>query len=297
MSSGRAATREYRPDRRQSRRHGFHRAPVREKEATDKSGASRFAIRPEQEHSFDVSDRSARPRAQAAQFQVRGRFLTALALRIDGSALDDALLAQLDDQLGRTPQFFSGAPVVLNLDPAPADPARLRALVARLRGQGLRVFGLENAGAMDPALLEGLGLIPVAPGRDAPMPRPAAAPEARQDPPAADAAPRNKVIRVPVRSGQVIMAEQGDLTVIGSVASGAELIAAGNIHVYGPLRGRAIAGCHGDESAHIFCQSLNAELVAIAGLYQTSETLEEAVRQQRTHIYLEDEKLRMEVIA
>ncbi|RJK94022.1 septum site-determining protein MinC, partial [Paracoccus aestuarii] len=131
-----------------------------------------------------------------------------------------------------------------------------------------------------------------------PMPRPAAAaPEARQDPPAADAAPRNKVIRVPVRSGQVIMAEQGDLTVIGSVASGAELIAAGNIHVYGPLRGRAIAGCHGDESAHIFCQSLNAELVAIAGLYQTSETLEEAVRQQRTHIYLEDEKLRMEVIA
>ena len=80
-------------------------------------------------------------------------------------------------------------------------------------------------------------------------------------------------------------------------ATRAELVAAGNIHVYGPLRGRAIAGCHGDERAHIFCQSLNAELVAIAGLYQTSEMLEDAARQRCTHIYLENEKLRMEVIA
>ncbi|TGN42183.1 septum site-determining protein MinC, partial [Paracoccus liaowanqingii] len=108
---------------------------------------------------------------------------------------------------------------------------------------------------------------------------------------------QNKVIRSPVRSGQMIVADQGDLTVIGSVASGAELVASGNIHVYGPLRGRAMAGCHGDESAHIFCQSLDAELVAIAGLYRTSETLEDAARQRCTHIYLEDEKLRMEVIA
>jgi septum site-determining protein MinC len=94
-----------------------------------------------------------------------------------------------------------------------------------------------------------------------------------------------------------VIAEHGDLTVIGSVASGAELMAAGNIHVYGTLRGRALAGCHGDETAHIFCQNLSAELVAIAGLYQTSETLDAAALQRCTHIYLKDERLCMEVIA
>ncbi len=238
-------------------------------------------------------------------FQVRGRFLTALSLRIVSDVADDAFYAQLDDQLLRTPQFFAGAPMVLDLAQAPgfADPAALGDLVANLRNREFRVFGVENAGALDRAALQGMGLIPVEGGRDAPLPReprPArATPQAPTQPQATPApqAPLNKVVRTPVRSGQMIVAEQGDLTVIGSVASGAELVAAGNIHVYGNLRGRAMAGCHGDEGAHIFCQSLNAELVAIAGLYQTNENLEEAARQRCTHIFLENEKLRMEVIA
>lgn len=226
-------------------------------------------------------------------FQVRGRFLTVLALRIDGDMADDRFHAQLDEQLGRTPQFFSGAPMVLDLGQSPGfqDPDRIRALLDSLRQRELQVFGVQNAAGLDRALLDDLGLIAVNTGRDAPLPR---------DPGPVAAPPRpaeTKVIRSPVRSGQMILAEQGDLTVIGSVASGAELIAAGNIHVYGTLRGRAMAGCHGNETAHIFCQSLNAELVAIAGLYQTSETLDQAARDRCTHIYLENEKLRMEVIA
>lgn len=254
----------------------------------------------EQEQSSKVSDRSARTRhnsapGRVAAFQVRGRFLTALALRIDTENTGSSFYAQLDEQLCRTPQFFSGAPVVLDLvnTPGLGDPDRLRELMDNLRRRELRVFGVENAPGVDPAVLQALGLIVVTGGREAPL--------SREPGPARTAdAPRraeNKVIRSPVRSGQIVVAEQGDLTVIGSVASGAELIAAGNIHVYGPLRGRAMAGCHGDDSAHIFCQSLNAELVAVAGLYQTSETLEDAARQRCTHIYLEDEKLRMEVIA
>lgn len=226
-------------------------------------------------------------------FQVRGRFLTVLALRIDGDMADDRFHAQLDEQLGRTPQFFSGAPMVLDLGQSPGfqDPDRIRALLDSLRQRELQVFGVQNAAGLDRALLDDLGLIAVNTGRDAPLPR---------DPGPVAAPPRpaeTKVIRSPVRSGQMILADQGDLTVIGSVASGAELIAAGNIHVYGTLRGRAMAGCHGNETAHIFCQSLNAELVAIAGLYQTSETLDQAARDRCTHIYLENEKLRMEVIA
>ncbi len=238
------------------------------------------------------------PSARTAPFQVRGRFLTVLALRIDSDVADDAFHAQLGEQLGRTPQFFSGAPMVLDLAQAPGlqDPDRIRDLVERLRKRDLRVFGVQNAPGLDAGLLGDLGLIPVSTGRDAPIARePAPAPVA-----AAPALPRpaeNKVIRSPVRSGQMVVADQGDLTVIGSVASGAELIAAGNIHVYGTLRGRAMAGCHGNENAHIFCQSLDAELIAIAGLYQTSETLDGAARDRCTHIYLENEKLRMEVIA
>ncbi|MBU2957871.1 septum site-determining protein MinC [Paracoccus sp. 1_MG-2023] len=257
-----------------------------------------------------MSDRTVRTRndqgpASVGAFQVRGRFLTALALRIESSIADEGFYAQLDEQLNRTPQFFAGAPMVLNLSHAPGfrEADALGALVGNLRQRDFRVFGVENAADMDEALLGSLGLIPVETGRDAPLPREPRpgrpAPAAAQPAPQAEApAPlRNKVIHSPVRSGQMIVAEQGDLTVIGSVASGAELVAAGNIHVYGPLRGRAMAGCHGDETAHIFCQSLNAELVAIAGLYKTNELLEDAARQRCTHIYLEDEKLRMEVIA
>lgn len=255
---------------------------------------------PEQEQSVTVSEGYARarpvpPSARTAAVQVRGRFLTVLSLRIEGDLPEDRLRAHLDDQLGRTPQFFSGAPVVLDLALAPGlqDPARIRGLVDNLRGRNLRVFGVQNAADLDPALMGDLGLIAVSTGRDAPLPRdPGPAPAATPPRPA-----ETKIVRSPVRSGQMIVADQGDLTVIGSVASGAELIAAGNIHVYGTLRGRAMAGCHGNENAHIFCQSLNAELVAIAGLYQTSETLDQAALDRCTHIYLENEKLRMEVIA
>ena len=247
-----------------------------------------------------MSDRYARTPddpmpARVAALQVRGRFLTVLALRVDPQAMGARLYAQLDDQLSKTPQFFSGAPVVLDLGNAsqPGDMAPLRDLVENLRQRELRVFGVQNAGGLNADALQSLGLIAVSTGRDAPMPRAAGPSRAAEKPRPV----QNKVIRSTVRSGQMIVAENGDLTVIGSVASGAELVAAGNIRVYGTLRGRAMAGAHGAEDAHIFCQSLNAELVAIAGLYQTSEAIEEAARNRCTHIYLEDEKLRMEVIA
>lgn len=262
--------------------------------------AERLRFATKQEQSFNVSDRYARARnnagpATVAAFQVRGRFLTALALRIDTERADGPFYAQLDEQLGKSPQLFLGAPIVLDLlnTRGFGDSARMRDLVDNLRARDLQVFGVQNAAGIDAAVLQGLGLIALASGRDAPLPRDAG------PAPVADAPPKveNKVIRSTIRSGQIVVAEQGDLTVIGSVASGAELVAAGNIHVYGTLRGRAMAGCHGDMGAHIFCQSLSAELVAIAGIYETSETLGNATRQKCTHIYLEAEKLCMEVIA
>lgn len=239
-----------------------------------------------------AQSRPAAAPARVAPLQVKGRFLTALVLRADAGG---EFLTQLDEQLHKTPQFFFGAPMVLDLGAAPElhDIARLRTLLDQLRRRDLRVFGVQNADEMPAAALQEIGIIHVTTGRDAPVPR-------QQDPARpADARPpvQNKVVQGQVRSGQTVVAEHGDLTVIGSVASGAELMAAGSIHVYGTLRGRALAGCHGDESAHVFCQNLNAELVAIAGLYQTSETLDEAGLQRCTHFYLKDERLCMEVIA
>ena len=99
-----------------------------------------------------------------------------------------------------------------------------------------------------------------------------------------------------VSSGQIVVAERGDLTVIGSVSSGAELAAAGSIHIYGAMRGRAMAGVHGDETARIFCQSLHAELLAIAGLYRTSESIGDEFRNRSVQVFLDKEKLRMEAL-
>lgn len=100
----------------------------------------------------------------------------------------------------------------------------------------------------------------------------------------------NEVVAHPVRSGQRVYA-RGDLTVIGSVSPGAEVIADGNIHIYGALRGRAMAGAKGDESARIFCQSLDAELIAIAGNYKPNEEIDATFRQKSVQIALTGEKI------
>lgn len=100
----------------------------------------------------------------------------------------------------------------------------------------------------------------------------------------------NQLINHPVRSGQCIYS-RGDLTVVGAVGAGAEVIADGNIHIYGALRGRAIAGAQGDESARIFCHKLEAELVSIAGNYKPNEEFEDKYRHKNVQISLEGEKI------
>jgi septum site-determining protein MinC len=95
----------------------------------------------------------------------------------------------------------------------------------------------------------------------------------------------------PVRSGQTISFPGGDLTVVGSVASGAEVLAGGSIHIYGTLRGRAIAGAAGDGHARIFCRRMEAELLAIDGLYVTAEAMPEAVRGRAAQAWLEGDAI------
>ncbi|MBJ7417465.1 MAG: septum site-determining protein MinC, partial [Niveispirillum sp.] len=128
----------------------------------------------------------------------------------------------------------------------------------------------------------------------APDPAPAPAPAPMPEP-----APQRSamVIAENVRSGRQIYAPGGDLVVIGSVSPGAELLADGSIHVYGALRGRALAGVSGDQGARIFCQSLDAELVSIAGLYRVSEDIGKDIRRRQVQIYLNNGYLHIDPLA
>jgi septum site-determining protein MinC len=210
-------------------------------------------------------------------------------------------LAALDEQISRSTQFFADRPVVVNLaavqDEAAASAAFLDMLAGQLAERGLNIIGVEG---VDRARLQGtrwaqawllgatsrdrLVLVP-----DDPPPADAPAPVAEPDPPAQT----HLIVDRPVRSGQSIIFEAGDVTVLASVASGAEIIAGGSIHIYGALRGRAVAGVQGNPAARIFCRRLFAELLAIDGLYRTAEHWGEGLHGRPAQAWLEGESVRL----
>jgi septum site-determining protein MinC len=146
---------------------------------------------------------------------------------------------------------------------------------------------------LPPAIAGGraAGVIEV-PDPQAPAPAASAAPpKADASAPAAKPEPRSLLIDTPVRSGQSIIFPEGDVTVVGSVASGAEVIAGGSIHVYGTLRGRAIAGAAGNAGARIFCHKLEAELLAIDGLYKVAEDMDGGLRSRPVQAWLEGDSI------
>lgn len=243
--------------------------------------------------SLNAKDGAGAVSAAAMPLQVRGRSFTAVVLRLAGAA-DQAFHDALDGLMRQAPHFFVNAPLVLDLEQAPGLQLKgdFVKLVRDLRARRLSAIGIQNGSAEQSVAAFGAGLITLQGGREAPVERAGRAVAA--EPEAAEPAVASLVITEPVRSGQRIFADRGDLVVVASVGSGAELIAHGNIHVYGPLRGRALAGVNGDRTARIFCQSLEAELIAIAGLYRTSDDLEPAVRRQRAQAFLLDDALRVE---
>jgi septum site-determining protein MinC len=232
--------------------------------------------------------------------QIRGRSFTAVVLQLTG-APDADFFAALDAKLSQAPHFFTNAPFVLDLDRATGleRSGAMVGLVRELRARRLAVIGVQNGTIEQNAAALGAGLITLQGGRDVAERdgrSPAAAGAAEETAAEEAEAGTTLVVTEPVRSGQRVWADRGDLVVVASVSPGAELIARGNIHVYGRLRGRALAGVNGDPAARIFCQNLEAELIAIAGLYRTSDDLEPAVRNQRVQAYLQDDVLRIEVL-
>jgi septum site-determining protein MinC len=224
--------------------------------------------------------------------------------------LDPARLgAEMADRVQRAPKLFARAAVVIDfggLSRCP-DTAEAKALVEALRGAGVMPVALAYGTSAIETLAQDIGLPLLAKFRasyeregdaePAPAPRKAAAPEPVAPAPAAPPAPRGEpgLVHVhPVRSGQQVYAQDRDLTVCATVGAGAEVIADGSIHVYGALRGRALAGAGGLASARIFCREFHAELVAVAGHYKVLEEIPKELLGKAVQIWLENDKLRIE---
>lgn len=230
-------------------------------------------------HAPHTQDRSGGA-ASSAALELKGSVFTLTVIRLHTLDLS-VVAAGLRERLAQAPRFFRHAPVVLDLqelkDHGSID---FPALLTLLRGETLVPVGVrratpeqtEAAVAAGLAALQG-GTIQDLGGVEAPRPEPkriepkAVAPDPARD--TTNAATR--VVRQPVRSGQRIYARGGDLVVLAPVNAGAEIMADGHIHVYAPLRGRALAGVNGDTQARIFAQCLEPELVAIAGHYRVFE--------------------------
>ena len=192
-------------------------------------------------------------------------------------------LDEIDVTLARSPGFFAGKPVVLDLSAVDLSRSAIAHLISSLEQRDIRILGIEGVDAVHlttsmPPLLTG--------GRNCIL--------AQIEPKKPEAKPKpvSLLLESPVRSGQSIYCE-GDVTVLGSVGSGAEIVAGGSIHVYGALRGRAMAGFNGNSAARIFCQKIEAELLAIDGYYQTAEEIDVALRNRPAQAWLEGHTMKI----
>ena len=238
-------------------------------------------------------------------FRLRGANFNLLVLRL----LDprpESVVPAIGDQFRRAPGFLRFAPVVLGLDDItlPAHEVDFAGLIAGLRELTIVPIGTTGGSPELRNAAMSLGLPPVrsiggreveAPLAAAPPPPPAAAPEPVAPPPPPPGTARPTLIHdQPVRAGQRVYAAGGDLIVTSTVNAGGEVIADGNIHVYGALRGRAIAGGGNNAEARVFALNFDPELVAIAGFYAVREGFGASIIGKATAVRLHGEQLRFD---
>ena len=228
----------------------------------------------------------------------------------------ERLGAEMRDRVARAPKLFERAAVIVDFGALPGTPdvATARALLVALRDAGVIPVALAWGSGDNELLAIELGLPLLAkfraqyePAADASVGG-ASAPTVEAEAPPTKKAPLatiapsptgdiGRVHTAPIRSGQQIYAEQRDLTVLGTVGAGAEVIADGSIHIYGALRGRALAGARDNDKARIFCREFHAELVAIAGHYRIMEDLPAELRGKPVQVWLENEQIHIAALA
>jgi septum site-determining protein MinC len=192
-------------------------------------------------------------------------------------------LEEIDASIAHSPGFFIGKPVVLDLSAVDLSQPAIVHLVRSLEQRTIRVLGIEGVDAARlssdmPPLLTG--------GRHCVL--------TQNEPKKPEVKPKpvSLLLESSVRSGQSVFTE-GDVTILGSVGSGAEIVACGSIHIYGTLRGRAMAGANGNSAARIYCQKIEAELVAIDGHYQTAEEIDATMCDRPAQVCLEDDLIKI----
>jgi septum site-determining protein MinC len=224
--------------------------------------------------------------------------------------------AELDQWSKKSPGYFVGRPIILDVSALPLDKEGLTKLISDLAERDIRIMGIEGTKAswlglgmpplvsasraagvsdIDPIAMSPHGAKTNADTKadaDATAEKPAVQPEPAQAKRAA-----SMVHGSPVRSGQSVIYPDGDLTILGSVASGSEVVAGGSIHIYGALRGRAIAGSTGNAHARIFCNKLEAELIAIDGLYRTADEMDPQYRGRPVQAWLDGETMSMAALS
>jgi septum site-determining protein MinC len=224
----------------------------------------------------------------------------------------DQLTGEMRERVQRAPKLFGRAAVIVDfggLSKVP-DAATARALIDGLRDSGVLPVGLAYGTREIEELSVAIGLPLLAkfraqyeraaPAEATPEPAPAARAEKKASEPTpktAPAAPGGEpglMQTAPVRSGQQVYADNRDLTVLATVGAGAEVIADGSIHIYGALRGRALAGAQGNPKARIFCREFHAELVAVAGHYKVLEDIPKDLHGKPVQVWLDGEALRIE---
>ncbi|HTF98373.1 MAG TPA: septum site-determining protein MinC [Cellvibrio sp.] len=244
-------------------------------------------------------------------FQLKGSAITVVVLAIIRYE-SKSLVDELKEKIAQAPQFFVNSPVLINLDRLenPESLKKVGDLLTICRELDLQPLGFSGVPEvlLAPVNKTGLAVLPTPNERALKLPKQETAPAVetvvervvetvvetvieerivqRQ----------SKVITRPVRSGQQIYAEGADLIVMAQVSEGAEVLADGHIHVYGTLRGRALAGVRGDETARIFCQQLEAELVSVAGNFVLQESLPKELLKKPAHISLKGEKVMVEAL-
>lgn len=233
-----------------------------------------------------------------ALFQLKADFFPMTVVRLTEADIS-IITTELESTINKAPKYLYNAPVVIDVRDMTRDdqamlnlttlcdvfrdkhvlPVGIRGLDKHFHDAAIKI-GLAVMKSRDVSLAEGHRTSPITKKSEKPK-APAGA----------------KVITRPIRSGTQVYAKDNDLVVLSAINAGGECLADGNIHVYGPLRGRALAGANGNTNAHIFCQSLEADLIAIAGHYMTKDQMK-IPKQKGTmiHIFLQEEKLHIEVI-
>ncbi|TYL48029.1 septum site-determining protein MinC [Marinomonas sp. IMCC 4694] len=231
-------------------------------------------------------------------FQLKGSVVTTILLEIQSFSLED-IVYHLKLKIEQVPYFFNQAPIIIDLSKMKRGITleQFETLVRSVSELGLGVIGWRCDPDNFPAW-KASALLPLLPASKARAIAPSANVKAEISP---DVVVKTvveerlvpqvtKVITKPIRSGQQVYAE-GDLIILAQVSAGAEVLADGNIHVYGALRGRALAGVKGNTEARIFCRSLEAELVSIAGNFMLMDALQKVVWKEGAQVFLAEDSL------